>query len=125
MLCLFLSFFFLMLRRPPRSTLFPYTTLFRSLGKFGVSRVDRAPSLAGRVDTTLRRPKPPAFGSQIVQPRAPKPPPRPVPPAPWAGPHARALPDLIGNHGKRIPAPRDGLVRVQPPQPPSEAGGSL
>src|SRR2546429_1275777 len=28
MLCLF--FFFLMIRRPPRSTLFPYTTLFRS-----------------------------------------------------------------------------------------------
>src|SRR2546427_11874402 len=29
-------FFFLMIRRPPRSTLFPYTTLFRSLvsGKF-------------------------------------------------------------------------------------------
>src|SRR2546422_8975081 len=26
----FLSFFFLMIRRPPRSTLFPYTTLFRS-----------------------------------------------------------------------------------------------
>src|SRR3712207_7016994 len=24
--------FFLMIRRPPRSTLFPYTTLFRSLG---------------------------------------------------------------------------------------------
>src|SRR2546429_6032486 len=28
---LFLFFFFLMIRRPPRSTLFPYTTLFRSL----------------------------------------------------------------------------------------------
>src|SRR5207302_9446080 len=30
--CLFrsFSFFFLMIRRPPRSTLFPYTTLFRS-----------------------------------------------------------------------------------------------
>src|SRR2546423_2273493 len=28
MVCLF---FFLMIRRPPRSTLFPYTTLFRSL----------------------------------------------------------------------------------------------
>src|SRR2546426_4099569 len=32
-------FFFLMIRRPPRSTLFPYTTLFRSqaadLGNFG------------------------------------------------------------------------------------------
>src|SRR3712207_9400898 len=30
MLC---YFFFLMIRRPPRSTLFPYTTLFRSTGK--------------------------------------------------------------------------------------------
>src|SRR5439155_21372210 len=29
-LTLFFCFFFLMLRRPPRSTLFPYTTLFRS-----------------------------------------------------------------------------------------------
>src|SRR5258708_19806841 len=27
----YLFFFFLMIRRPPRSTLFPYTTLFRSL----------------------------------------------------------------------------------------------
>src|SRR2546425_8521242 len=27
---MFISFFFLMIRRPPRSTLFPYTTLFRS-----------------------------------------------------------------------------------------------
>src|SRR6516225_11278730 len=27
--CMFFSFFFLMTRRPPRSTLFPYTTLFR------------------------------------------------------------------------------------------------
>src|SRR2546425_4339496 len=27
-------FFFLMIRRPPRSTLFPYTTLFRSLGEW-------------------------------------------------------------------------------------------
>src|SRR5574340_1547503 len=26
----FICFFFLMIRRPPRSTLFPYTTLFRS-----------------------------------------------------------------------------------------------
>src|SRR5690349_24492396 len=28
---LFFYFFFLMIRRPPRSTLFPYTTLFRSI----------------------------------------------------------------------------------------------
>src|SRR3712207_9452980 len=27
-------FFFLMIRRPPRSTLFPYTTLFRSLRRY-------------------------------------------------------------------------------------------
>src|SRR3712207_7916453 len=41
-----LLFFFLMIRRPPRSTLFPYTTLFRSrralLGGRGVGRVHRA-----------------------------------------------------------------------------------
>src|SRR5947199_7966046 len=30
-----LFFFFLMIRRPPRSTLFPYTTLFRSRGRGG------------------------------------------------------------------------------------------
>src|SRR2546430_8749442 len=30
----FFLFFFLMIRRPPRSTLFPYTTLFRSIEFF-------------------------------------------------------------------------------------------
>src|SRR3712207_7456846 len=30
MICSVILFFFLMIRRPPRSTLFPYTTLFRS-----------------------------------------------------------------------------------------------
>src|SRR2546429_3178359 len=37
-ICSLLIFFFLMIRRPPRSTLFPYTTLFRS----GRARADRA-----------------------------------------------------------------------------------
>src|SRR5438067_13493561 len=32
----FCFFFFLMIRRPPRSTLFPYTTLFRSLDMPGM-----------------------------------------------------------------------------------------
>src|SRR2546422_6143482 len=32
-------FFFLMIRRPPRSTLFPYTTLFRSLKYSAVGRI--------------------------------------------------------------------------------------
>src|SRR5476649_3058863 len=40
----FVSFFFLMIRRPPRSTLFPYTTLFRS------RRCDRAHGCSGRGD---------------------------------------------------------------------------
>src|SRR5258708_16382720 len=50
-LCFSFTFFFLMIRRPPRSTLFPYTTLFRSaidqallhrpgLGKFFVATVE-------------------------------------------------------------------------------------
>src|SRR5256885_3090290 len=38
-----LFFFFLMIRRPPRSTLFPYTTLFRSVGK-GAAGMDRTPN---------------------------------------------------------------------------------
>src|ERR1035437_10636612 len=49
----FFCFFFLMIRRPPRSTLFPYTTLFRSarnvleqpgrhLGRFRTSCDDRS-----------------------------------------------------------------------------------
>src|SRR6266487_6180479 len=41
----FFFFFFLMIRRPPRSTLFPYTTLFRSR-----SRAD------GPCSNTSRRP---------------------------------------------------------------------
>src|SRR6266498_4672962 len=34
-LSFFFLFFFLMIRRPPRSTLFPYTTLFRSRHRAG------------------------------------------------------------------------------------------
>src|SRR5450432_4600071 len=47
-----LFFFFLMIRRPPRSTLFPYTTLFRSPARSG-SRysVGRLP---GKVQSSVR-----------------------------------------------------------------------
>src|SRR5437667_11083376 len=38
----FLFFFFLMIRRPPRSTLFPYTTLFRSQSSSRDRRLSRA-----------------------------------------------------------------------------------
>src|SRR5260370_42508739 len=50
MLTFCLSFFFLMIRRPPRSTLFPYTTLFRSvhLQRRG-ARADHLTALASSV----------------------------------------------------------------------------
>src|SRR3712207_8134116 len=46
-------FFFLMIRRPPRSTLFPYTTLFRSTRSAWSHRSD-TPSGSG-VGRTCRR----------------------------------------------------------------------
>src|SRR5260221_6614912 len=42
------GFFFLMIRRPPRSTLFPYTTLFRSALAGGAADV----ASAGSADAT-------------------------------------------------------------------------
>src|SRR6266542_5016239 len=39
-----LFFFFLMIRRPPRSTLFPYTTLFRSFPTSSPNTSDRGSS---------------------------------------------------------------------------------
>src|SRR2546430_13426806 len=40
---IYFTFFFLMIRRPPRSTLFPYTTLFRSSGG-DIEYVSRKPN---------------------------------------------------------------------------------
>src|SRR2546430_16594638 len=45
-MCYFL-FFFLMIRRPPISTLFPYTTLFRSGGRLPLS-YDRYAGVTGK-----------------------------------------------------------------------------
>src|SRR2546425_4684953 len=44
------SFFFLMIRRPPRSTLFPYTTLFRSQSIV----IFDASAVVGMVGTRMR-----------------------------------------------------------------------
>ena len=41
------------------------------LPAFGIPRVDEASSLAGRVSPSLKRPPPPAFGTEVVQPKAP------------------------------------------------------
>src|SRR5437762_8022644 len=45
----FFIFFFLMLRRPPRSTLFPYTTLFRSIERFSLREINTQPRLGETV----------------------------------------------------------------------------
>src|SRR2546422_11165500 len=52
-----LTFFFLMIRRPPRSTLFPYTTLFRSLRRDYLKIVvDSSPVAVGEeLQRQLRR----------------------------------------------------------------------
>src|SRR3712207_7757533 len=61
------SFFFLMIRRPPRSTLFPYTTLFRSylndVQKLAVWRDRHAPGKSIWItefgyDATTKKPDP-------------------------------------------------------------------
>src|SRR3712207_9156091 len=48
-----LVFFFLMIRRPPRSTLFPYTTLFRSPGPWQVHQGPRPVTSTYQAFTTV------------------------------------------------------------------------
>src|SRR3712207_7247028 len=49
------SFFFLMIRRPPRSTLFPYTTLFRSPSiAFFLKQSFAGPVAPGMIDYAYR-----------------------------------------------------------------------
>src|SRR6476469_10240799 len=47
-------FFFLMIRRPPRSTLFPYTTLFRSPRQLGVGPPAPAPARGAQLRLARR-----------------------------------------------------------------------
>src|SRR2546425_1334974 len=53
MFCSAFYFFFLMIRRPPRSTLFPYTTLFRSLVAAGAKTAASPRDVAGRCDVLV------------------------------------------------------------------------
>src|SRR5438477_5670379 len=48
----YLHFFFLMIRRPPRSTLFPYTTLFRSSASFQIAIAE---TVADRCEKAIER----------------------------------------------------------------------
>src|SRR2546422_4032510 len=63
-------FFFLMIRRPPRSTLFPYTTLFRSLQLLQpvlrVAEGGRVLHEEGRRDLSRRAREPAMLGGIVV-----------------------------------------------------------
>src|SRR5260370_42700067 len=70
-----LLFFFLMIRRPPRSTLFPYTTLFRSLAP-RPRRPRPDPPIPQRLPQRRRHPLP---RRRILPPQGRRPrPPRPL-----------------------------------------------
>src|SRR3712207_9418815 len=55
-----MSIFFLMIRRPPRSTLFPYTTLFRS------RRIEKQPLDKASAGSTFKRPEG-YFAGKLIQ----------------------------------------------------------
>src|SRR2546430_16422770 len=102
-----LHFFFLMIRRPPRSTLFPYTTLFRS------PRPSPPRVRAGRVRTDAVRqapghPRPAQRGAFLPALRAPL---------------RRALARRLADR------PRPGVCRRRvptnpPPTPPPKTGAT-
>src|SRR5438552_13610116 len=68
----FISFFFLMIRRPPRSTLFPYTTLFRSVNSWrkpsGSSKATRPSSRESLPASPARRPRSEEHTSELQSP---------------------------------------------------------
>src|SRR6266568_5587056 len=64
--------FFLMIRRPPRSTLFPYTTLFRS--QTAARRRPRRGTASGRLRSAERRPRTRSRPTASPRPLLPWPP---------------------------------------------------
>src|SRR2546427_2156447 len=116
-----MSFFFLMIRRPPRSTLFPYTTLFRSRTEAGAPLLTvRAAVLAGGAARRYGgRPKGlvelggrrildrvvDAVQAVVGGPPPPLPhPPGPPPPRPQLPPHSPLPPG--GGHPGGLSTPR-------------------
>src|SRR5260370_19792613 len=59
-----------MIRRPPRSTLFPYTTLFRSVAVHCRTNIGEARSIAGRIAGTGGKAQ--AFRADLAQDGAPE-----------------------------------------------------
>src|SRR3712207_9480130 len=65
--------FFLMIRRPPRSTLFPYTTLFRSIFSSGTMAQKFGTAISGSLIALLlglagARMIPDQFGAPMIDP---------------------------------------------------------
>src|SRR5687767_15769468 len=61
-----------MLRRPPRSTLFPYTTLFRSVSSGAVKSKPRRPRMAGAEAASAALAPSEALASAAVTPAPPE-----------------------------------------------------
>src|SRR3712207_7039728 len=64
--------FFLMIRRPPRSTLFPYTTLFRSRSRRGARGCSVAASRSSRPESSRPPSAPRAWRGIARSPASPR-----------------------------------------------------
>src|SRR2546426_12418693 len=85
-----LFFFFLMIRRPPRSTLFPYTTLFRSVR--AVQAIAREHGALLIVDEMLT-----GFGRTGAM---------------WAAEHDGVVPDRSEEHTSELQSPCNLVCRL-------------
>src|SRR2546430_15805526 len=119
-----LLFFFLMIRRPPRSTLFPYTTLFRSgvvprgsdgLVALGAGRRSTGRPVRGRLSVRDRgrgrswRRRDAVHGARHRR--------RTRPLDPEGGAHPRPVAALAVGHGGGRAPPHPGRRRRGPPRP--------
>src|SRR2546430_2032757 len=103
-----------MIRRPPRSTLFPYTTLFRSpwsLNEAGIARALKSAQAIRAADTTARAPAPTGLK------RAPGPPPVAAESGGRRAPRRHAGPRSYPRRGGGFPPPPSGGA------PPRAGGG--
>src|SRR5260370_8124325 len=109
-----------MIRRPPRSTLFPYTTLFRS---------PAAATGAASLDDPARSGPPRAGSPRLVRPRSRIVPPspvkalRPLPTAPRETPPRRDSPPAVAgpqNYSWPAPPPKYSADSALPRAPPGD-----
>src|SRR2546430_15740673 len=112
-----------MIRRPPRSTLFPYTTLFRSLGEAKARAVCRDPHVAQQRALERRAHDPALAGDDHGRIEVPQLLDAPVPP-----PHELVVRDGVCVRADRadITSGRERLAFAPPPDgPPLRAAPEL